>query len=66
MKTTRIFLSNEDDHNTLYSNDNDYDTMVSWGDDPDNDRYHMYIELCLGALHTFGEVVKCAIFDYVW
>ena len=49
MKTTRIFLSNEDDHNTLYSNDNDYDTMVSWGDDPDNDRYHMYIELCLGT-----------------
>ena len=26
-------ISNEDDHNTLYSNDEDYDTFVSWGDD---------------------------------
>jgi hypothetical protein len=25
----------------------------------------MHIEPCLGALHTFGEVVKCAIFDYM-
>jgi len=24
------------------------------------------IESCLGALHTFGEVVKCIIFDYVF
>jgi len=27
--------------------------------------YHMHIESCLGALHTFDEVVKCVIFDYV-
>ena len=24
-----------------------------------------HIESCLGSLHTFGEVVKCVIFDYV-
>ena len=29
MKTTRIFISNEDDKDTLYSNDDDYDTFVS-------------------------------------
>ena len=28
-------------------------------------RYHMHIKSCLGALHTFGEVVKCVIFDYM-
>jgi len=36
-----------------------------WGDDLDDVWYHMHIESCLGALHTFGEVVKCVIFDYV-
>ena len=49
MKTTKIFISNEDEQNTLYSNDDDYDTVVS----NDNDWYHMHIESCLGALHTF-------------
>jgi len=49
---SRIFISNEDDQNTLYSNDGDYDTVVCWGDDLDDDRYHKYIESCLGALHT--------------
>ena len=51
MKTIKIFISNEDDQSILYSND--------------DDRYHVYIESCLGALHTLGKVVKCVIFDYV-
>jgi len=42
-----------------------YDTFVSWGDNLGDDRFHMHIESCIDALHTFGEVVKCAIFDYV-
>ena len=25
----------------------------------------MHIESCLSALHTFGEVFKCVVFDYV-
>jgi len=56
MKTIRILC---------IQNDDDYDTDVSWGDDLGVDRYHMHVESCLGALHTFGEVVKCVIFDYI-
>jgi len=41
-----------------------YDTNVSWGDDLDDNRYHVHIESCLGALHTFCDVVKCVIYDY--
>jgi len=40
-----------------------YQEAMFWGDDLDDDRYHMHIESYLGALHTFGEVVKCVIFD---
>ena len=45
MKTTRIFISNEDDQNTLYSNDDNYDTVVCWGEDLGDDfvGYHVAI-----------------------
>ena len=37
--------------------DDENDKYVSWGDDLGDDRYHMYIESCLGALHNLTSVV---------
>ena len=56
-----VYIHIDDDEYFVFILATINDTNVSW----DDDWYHMHIESCLNALHTFGEVVKYVIFDYV-